>query len=502
MIWTIFALGALHLANADTTPASTSKLVIDTKNVSFTTSSKFTSFTLDSMMVRMNWRLPINFTDPAFINLAKQFAPAVLRIGGTSEDNLTYSMQSVQKNSVGIPAGTLTAGLWDELHEFVNKVGWEVVFGLNALAGWDDTPDHQWDPANALSLIRYTRKRNYNVVGWELGNELNLNNKNGQRVTAEMSAIRFQQLSAAVVDLYGAAGGGTKNSPYIIGPDTTHSATQSYMVPFLQALDKPVLDVLTWHHYYVAGKRGQVHPSSFSNGSFLDSYVQAAKEVSQVAAKIRSTSHAKTSMLLWMGETSGAGGATHGSDNVIGKFVGVFWCADKMGAAAATGHSVVLRQQFTELAKARAGGGVDVTPEFWVTLLWKRFMGTQVLEVGGRADDDIRVYAHRDSGSGLVGVMVLNLHSTERTVQLDLGLGNSALIAHEEFHLTAYPNPADMSSTEVALNGKHLSLGADGSVPPLMGNSSSSDSIVLQPKSVVVLTFRTSALESAANIQV
>ena len=53
--------------------------------------------------------------------------------------------------------------------------------------------------------------------------------------------------------------------------------------------------------------------------------------------------------MLWMGETSGAGGATHGADLVKGRFLGVFWLADKLGIAAATGHSVVCKQQYRPL---------------------------------------------------------------------------------------------------------------------------------------------------------
>jgi hypothetical protein len=54
-----------------------------------------------------------------------------------------------------------------------------------------------------------------------------------------------------------------------------------------------------------------------------------------------------TDPMLWMGETSGAGGATHGAHLVIGRFLGAFWSADKLGAAAATGHSVVMKQVVT-----------------------------------------------------------------------------------------------------------------------------------------------------------
>merc|ERR1712228_268520 len=91
---------------------------------------------------------------------------------------------------------------------------------------------------------------------------------------------------------------------------------------------------------------------------------------------------------------------------------------------------------------------------------------------------------------GLVCVIMLNLYSDARRIELELDGEKAMRTTHEEFHLTAYPDAADLNSTEVALNGKHLRLTADGAMPLLVGSSSSSSSITLQPKSVVLFAFR------------
>ena len=87
-----------------------------------------------------------------------------------------------------------------------------------------------------------------------------------------------------------------------------------------------------------------------------------------------------------MGETSGAGGACAGADQVIGKFIGVFWYADKLGVAAATGHSVVAKQEFKDLVVSLPGGGVRATPGYWVAALWKKLMGASNLHSDRHSD--------------------------------------------------------------------------------------------------------------------
>ncbi|KAK3095603.1 hypothetical protein FSP39_016578, partial [Pinctada imbricata] len=58
---------------------------------------------------------------------------------------------------------------WDNLHTFIQTVGWDLIFDLNAL----QRNGKVWDPQNAISLIEYTKRKNYKVAGWELGNEPN-----------------------------------------------------------------------------------------------------------------------------------------------------------------------------------------------------------------------------------------------------------------------------------------------------------------------------------------
>ena len=56
---------------------------------------------------------------------------------------------------------------WDDVNVFVEKVGWEFVFGLNALLRFPYPTG--WDANNAELLMEYSNSKNY-TVQWELGN--------------------------------------------------------------------------------------------------------------------------------------------------------------------------------------------------------------------------------------------------------------------------------------------------------------------------------------------
>ena len=65
---------------------------------------------------------------------------------------------------------TMTVQQWDDVNKFVETVGWEFVFGLNALLR-SPYPNGSWDSHNARTLLSYSTSRNY-TVQWELGNGL------------------------------------------------------------------------------------------------------------------------------------------------------------------------------------------------------------------------------------------------------------------------------------------------------------------------------------------
>jgi len=441
-----------------------------------TVSEGFVSHTIDLWRIRWGKWNTITFTDPNINAMAKAYSPAFLRIGGTAQDNTTYDMAAEPTEppfvpgpanpEVNIPHGTLTRVQWDQVNEFANTAGWKVILGLNIYSGWSMAAGtSQYDPSNALELMNYTKSVGYNIVGWELGNEPNLN---GKGITPQQVGASFDRLMDAIPGVYpDCCGAGTTDSPWIFGPDTTKTGA-SFLGDTLKSVSKYGIDVVTWHHYYVAGGGTPVDPEIFLEPSTYESYEDI---VAEMKPKYTAYADARPSSLpapkLWMGETAGVGGGTSNSESVIGKYIGIFWTADKLGVAARTGHSVVARQEWGELT---ANG--NVAPELWVGLLWKRVMGLEVFQLtSSQFSQYVRSYVHRDSASGAFSVVIINFGSWDARVTLDEVAGGQ----REEYHVTS-PDLPNLEGTRVAVNGQVLAstfatLALDnGAIPEFVPN--------------------------------
>ena len=135
-------------------PPSPGNFTIERGHILHTTYEAYVSFTFDlsawGVFASYN-----NFSDTAFITAARNFAPALLRIGGTAQDNTTYEMERNAPSGLteGIPSRVMTRAQWDAMNEFCLKAGWKIVFGLNALQGWHGASGWTWDGGNARELV-------------------------------------------------------------------------------------------------------------------------------------------------------------------------------------------------------------------------------------------------------------------------------------------------------------------------------------------------------------
>ena len=116
---------------------------------------------------------------------ARSLSPAMLRIGGTEADRLSYRMGKKAAAAYGpVPRDpaegntdvshefVLRKGLWRRLHAFLSEVGFSLLFTLSAGPA-DRDAEGKWKDDNARKLIAYSRRKGYPVAAWELGNEVN-----------------------------------------------------------------------------------------------------------------------------------------------------------------------------------------------------------------------------------------------------------------------------------------------------------------------------------------
>jgi hypothetical protein len=160
---------------------------------------------------------------------------------------------------------------------------------------------------------------------------------------------------------------------------------------------------------------------------------------------------------IWLTETGEAG---CGGDKWAADFVDSFRYLDQLGTLAQKNVKVVA---YNTLASSDYGlldeETLEPRPNYWAALLWKRTMGTRILNPGITTSAAVRVYAQcmKDSRGG-VSLLVLN---TDSKMEYML----QSPVAGQRYTLTS----PDLLGNMVLLNGSKLSMTTDGELPMLKG---------------------------------
>ncbi len=400
---------------------------------------------------------PYDFTRPRLRRLARELAPAYLRLGGTEADVIFYDMS-------GTPVTTppphdsyvMTHTIWDSANQFAIASGFDVLFTLNAGPGARDAHKN-WRPDNARALMEYTAGRQYPVRIWELGNEVNaylvtfglFSGVSGAQYAHDMATLRTLANAAAPGAL-------------IAGPASAYWPAIGELPPllpsFLEHGGRP--DVVTWHFYPQQSRRCPIATQPASPWAMLAAtHLNEVSRWSQQVLALRN-GHAPQAAVA-LGETGNA--QCGGQPGLSDRFVSGLWWLDELGLMARAGQQFVVRQT---LSGSDYGLIDDATlvpnPDYWNSLLWKRLMGPQALNAALPATDPAaRAYAHCTPGRpGAVTALLLNL-DVENTATFRVA--QFAGLASEVYLLTA----PDLFGKTTLLNGKSLAAAADGSPPPL-----------------------------------
>lgn len=435
--------------------------------------------------------LNLDLNNKIFLNAVKAFSPLKLRLGGSLQDKVIYGTEDynqpctpfVRKESeiFGFTQGCLPMQRWDELNDFFQKAGAKIVFGLNALNGKSihagGSANGPWNYTNAESFIQYTVGKNYDIHGWELGNELS-----GNGVGTSISADQYASDFAALRDIVDNAYRDIEPKPLVIAPGGFFDAT--WFKEFISKSGKS-LDVVT-HHIYNLGPGVDQHlVEKILNPSYLDGEKTTFNGLKNV---LESTG---TSATAWVGESGGAYNSGH--HLVSDAFVYSFWYLDQLGMSAAYDTKTYCRQSLI-------GGNYGLlnttnflpNPDYYSALLWHRLMGRRVLSTTFSGTNKIRAYAHCAKQSKGITILLINLDKNttiEATFSntnslryrkmsykskiMKLPVDSTSETAREEYHLT--PQDGNLHSQIMLLNGNVLSVNSDGDIPrlePLYVNSS------------------------------
>jgi len=145
-------------------------------------------------------------------------------------------------------------------------------------------------------------------------------------------------------------------------------------------------------HYVVT----PVTRDSLRTPAVLDLARHWGRRVSENAALVEAPA---TRPEVWLGETGSA--QAGGQAGVSGRWVGALWWLDQLALLSTIDHKVQCRQTLSGSDYGLLDeGSLEPTPEFWVSVLWRRLMGTAVYAASAEgAPATLRVYCHSAMGS-------------------------------------------------------------------------------------------------------
>ena len=418
----------------------------------------------------------INFTNPNLVLAAGALRPSTLRFGGSGNDNLHYVLSPGRECPVPpstecsyVTPGCLNATHWDNLYDFATASGADVLFGVSF--GLEEAcregAAYVWNvSSNAAELLSYLVAAGQSVWGFELGNEVNNNGGAPCNLTAAQQA-------AALRAFAGVARAALPDAA-LVGPDTGYLGWQAWLEAYLPLAAPLGLHAVT-HHVYAGVARG-----TFADAATLDA---SAPEIAWYVDAVRALAPGAQ---VWAGEDGPVGAGDDGTCGgdataVCGEYASTIWYADDMATRAARGFAQYQRQDLFGsaygLTNSAVGGGMALAssdalvlrPDYWINFLWKRALGTLVLNVTS-SNELVRAYgfagippspfaAPECGGGSALQLLLINLNNaSDVRVELDIGAGSELDVgAGSEYAAwTLSPAAGGVYSDRAMLNGAEL----------------------------------------------
>jgi hypothetical protein len=426
------------------------------------------------------YRAPIDLSNPRLRKLAAALGPAYVRVSGTWM-NSTYFQDSDDPVPPKPPAGfnsVLTREEWKGVIDFARAVNARIVTSFAVSPGTRDAAG-VWTPKVAQAWMAYTKSARGSIAAAEFMNEPTFAEVGG--------APKGYDAQAFARDFVVFQGWAKANLPEmrILGPGGVGEGTP-LAPPFMHLLTSeailkatgPVFEIFSYHSY------GAVSGRCAAMGTAMGTSKEAALSVDWLSrgasaeafyAALRD--RYEPGKPMWNSET---GQAACGGDRWASTFLDTFRYLNQLGSLARLGVQV----QMHNTLNASDYGLLDEKtleprPDYWAALLWRRLMGTTVLDPGPSRSANLHLYAHcLRNQTGGVALLAINADKdAEQTLHLPLGA--------ERYTLTA----ANLTDSTVDLNGKRLELGPGDALPVLRGAAVHSETVTLAPASITFLAF-------------
>jgi hypothetical protein len=421
------------------------------------------------------YRSPIDLSNTKLRKLAAALGPAYIRVSGTWA-NTTFFQDSDDPAPAKPPSGfngVLTRAQWRSVIDFANAVDAKLVTSFAVSQGVRDT-DGVWTPIEAQKLVNFTRSDGGSIAAAELFNEPTFATIGGapKGYDAAAYARDFRAFRAFIekadpqMKVLGPGGVGEAGS---LGPLSGMHLLKSEDI--LNA-EGPGLDAFSYHFYGGVSQRcapAGAPGGTTSQAALSDDWLTRTDRDEAFYAALRD--RFTPGKPLWLTET---GETACGGDPWASSFIDTFRYLNQLGSLASRGVQVVMHNTLDASDYALIDEStLTPRPNYWAAVLWRRLMGTTVLDAG-TPHDSLYLYAHclRNKAGG-VALLAINAHKANTQV-LDLPEKST------RYSLTS----SDLLSTTVALNGIELALSSNGDLPALEGAPQAAGHVSLAPASI------------------
>jgi hypothetical protein len=432
------------------------------------------------------YRPPIDLTNARRRKLAAALGPAYVRVSGTWA-NTTYLADSDPPPKAPPKGfgGVLTRPQWKGVVDFARAVDGKIVTSFATGPGTRDA-DGVWTPAEAGKLLAYTMSVGGEIAAAEFMNEPTFAAMGGapKGYTAADYGRDFK--------VFRAFARRTVPDMVILGPGSVGETDGKWGVAYgnvamlktadLLKASGPGVDAFSYHHYGAGSKRcaGPGMPGTTAEAALSEEWLARTDQTLSFYRKLRD--EYEPGKPMWVTEVADA---ACGGNPWASTVLDTFRYLDQLGRLAREGVQVVMHNTLD----ASDYGLLDENtlaprPNYWAALLWRRLMGTTVLDSGVPIQKGLHVYAHGLRGTpGGVALLVIN---TDRDAARTLSIPT----AGRRYTLSASP----LQSARVQSNGTELKLGAHDELPDLAGVSVATGDVTFEPATITFL-----ALPDAGN---
>ena len=425
------------------------------------------------------YRPPIDLSNARLRKLAAALGPAYLRVSGTWQ-NTTYFQDTDDPAPEKAPQGfngVLTRKQWKGVIDFSHAADAKIITSFATSMGTRDAAG-VWTTEQASRWLAYTKSIGGNIAAAEYMNEPTFAAFAGvpkgydAEAYARDVAVFVPFIRKTAPDMV-ILGPGSADEGISLAPATIRTLTSEDM---LKATG-PVFDALSYHFYGAMSHRCTAmlgaNAGTTAEAALSNEWLSRTDTVEAFYVALRD--RFLPGKHLWLTETAQA---SCGGDRWAASFIDSFRYLNQLGTLAQHGVQVVAHNTLS----ASDYGLLDEKtfaprPNYWAALLWRKLMGTTVLNPGESPNPRLKLYAHcLRNTSGGVALLVIN---TDRSAALSL----AAPAASERYTLAARA----LLDKTVELNGTELKLGADDILPELTGTPTQAGNLTFAPASITFL---------------